>query len=156
MEENNLEEYYVDESLAVTPPNASGAALALGIIGLVMAIIGGGLFGVIGGFLGLVLGVLAICLGQSAKNKTENKKGKGGLVLGIISVCFGVIMSVSFLIAGFAVRAVANDQGLPLLAKHGTSLTFGAVGLIVSIGSEDDLDELKAELKQLGHFRVRY
>ena len=139
--------YRNDPELAVIPPNPAGGALALGIIGLVMAFIGGPFLGVIGGGIALLLGILAICLGQSARNKTNRRKGKGGFVLGIITVCFGIIMSLTFLISGIALRAIANERGLPLLAEHSMSLTFGAVGLICSIGTEGELEALQQELE---------
>ena len=132
--------------LAVIPPNSSGSALALGIIGLVLTFIGIPFFGVIGGGLALILGICAIGLGQSAKNKTDRRKGKGGFVLGIITVCFACVMSVSFLVAGLSVRAVAINRGMPLLAKHGSALTFGVIGMLISIGNESDLEALEDEI----------
>ncbi len=147
---------YGGDGMAVIPPNPSGAALALGIIGLVMAFMGGSFFGVIGGGIAVILGIFAICLGVSAKNKTNRRKGKGGFVLGIIAVCFGLIMSMSFLIAGVATRAVANERGLPLLAKHGGALTFGVIGMMISIGDESDWEALQRELDSLGNGRVRF
>ena len=135
-----------ESELAVIPPNSSGSALALGIIGLVLTFIGIPFFGVIGGGIALILGICAIGLGQSAKNKTDRRKGKGGFVLGIITVCFACVMSVSFLVAGLSIRAVATNNGMPLLAKHGSALTFGVIGMLISIGSESDLEALEDEI----------
>ena len=135
-----------ESELAVIPPNSSGSALALGIIGLVLTFIGIPFFGVIGGGIALILGICAIGLGQSAKNKTDRRKGKGGFVLGIITVCFACVMSVSFLVAGLSIRAVATNNGMPLLAKHGSALTFGVIGMLISIGSESDLEALEEEI----------
>ena len=135
-----------ESELAVIPPNSSGSALALGIIGLVLTFIGIPFFGVIGGGIALILGICAIGLGQSAKNKTDRRKGKGGFVLGIITVCFACVMSVGFLVAGLSVRAVAINRGMPLLAKHGSALTFGVIGMLISIGSESDLEALEDEI----------
>ncbi|MBO4396179.1 MAG: DUF308 domain-containing protein [Eubacterium sp.] len=148
---------YGQDNMTVTPPNPSGAALALGIIGLVMALMGGSLFGVIGGGIAVIMGIIAICLGVSAKNKTNRKKGTGGFVLGIISVCFGLIMAMSFLVSGIAIRTVANEEGLPLLAKHGGALTFGVIGMMISISGEGDWDALQRELDSIGrgHIRIR-
>ena len=135
-----------ESELAMIPPNSSGSALALGIIGLVLTFIGIPFFGVIGGGIALILGICAIGLGQSAKNKTDRRKGKGGFVLGIITVCFACVMSVGFLVAGLSVRAVATNNGMPLLAKHGSALTFGVIGMLISIGNESDLEALEDEI----------
>ena len=142
----------MEEEREVIPPNPSGVALALAIIALVMAIIGTTMCGVIGGGIALVLGIVALCLGVSAKQKTNRKKGTGGFVIGIIATCFAIIMSFSFFLAGTAIKAAANERGLPLLSKHGGALTYGVIGMMISIGNEGNLDELKDELDGInGH-----
>lgn len=151
---NNQFNNNVDSELATIPPNPSGAALALGIIGLVMAVVGGPFFGVIGGGIGLGLGIAALCLGISAKNKTDRKKGKGGFVLGIITICFGVIMTFTFLLSGLSIRAIARNKGLPLLEKHGTAMTFGVVGLVISVGNKAELKDLLREIKSIANDRA--
>ena len=139
----------MEEELQMAPKSPAGVALALGVIGLIMSLIGGVMFGVIGGGLGVVLGIVAIILGVQAKGKTDRAKGNGGFVTGIIALIFGLIMVLVFFTAGSVIKRAAEDRGLPLLSKHGAALTFGVVGLSASIGSEGDIDEMRAELDSI-------
>lgn len=84
------------------------AALVLGIISLVMAVVGSfaGLVGIIIGSFALLIdiaftafasvtAIVAITLGAIAKKDPNQKGAKAGLVMGIIAISYGIIATVA-------------------------------------------------------------
>ena len=99
--------------------NNSGAATALGIVGIVVGILGGILFGVFGGAVGLVCGILGMIMGVNAK-KSGDPKGQTGFVCGLI----GVIFSALFIIGCAACGICASQSGAS--SKYGCTGRVGA------------------------------
>ena len=122
------------------------SALALGILGIILAIVMGFFFGIIGAGFSFILGVIAIILGCRSRKITDKNKGKGGLVTGIITVIFACAVSVVAFIAVDIAHNEAYNMGFTMLAEKADSLKFGFIGFAWGLSDEDKLNELKGEL----------
>ncbi|MCR5624093.1 MAG: hypothetical protein K6G11_02505 [Lachnospiraceae bacterium] len=127
----------------------AGAAVALGVIGILVSIILGAVFGVGSGLVSLIFGIIAIILGSKASKITEGLKGKGGKITGVFSIIFGIITIIIFasMGAGMSAYIKSTDRAdeMPLMIESCSGLTFGVVGMTSKI-DPDKTDDLRAEL----------
>ena len=126
------------------------AALVLGVIGIITAIILGVLFGWIAGCAGALCGFIAFGLGMISRKRTDKEKGKGGVTTGILAILFAVTVSVGLVVFSGKIGEIAEEKGFPLIAKHARSLSGGIVGLMIAMDRDDeDLEEALRELREM-------
>ena len=127
------------------------AALGIGFVGILIAVVAGILFGWIAGCVGALFGIIAMGLGKSARRQTDKKKGKGGLATGVIALLFAAVISIGLVVFSGKIGEIAEQKGFPQIARHARALSGGVVGMMIEMKEEDDqLQKAIQELNELG------
>lgn len=131
----------------------SGWGIALGLIGIVVALLGGFFFGNVGAIVAGVLGLIAVLIGVYALSK--GSKGKGAVIAGILAIviAFSIASTMNNLIKEAQKQALEHADIAPTWAKYAgeAKTNMGFYGLVSKLaeGEEADLQVILDEFSEL-------
>ena len=131
------------------------AAVIIGIVALLLALLATFLFGTVGGIIAAVAGAAAIVL-AFLKRKQDGKGGIAGIVIGVIAIILAVSMigTMSNLFKTLHSKALElKPDGL--WAKVSEKTDGGMVGLLSNLPKDEaSLDALIKEMDELNGMKV--
>ena len=114
--------------MAPQAPKGSSAALALGIVSIVVSILGGIMFGLIGATIGLICGIIGLVL--ACASKKTGADNQGALVCSILGIVFALIFEIGCGIVAISTDSSQNKDVIEAWGKNPTCYNTGCVGCL--------------------------